>query len=130
MIFSAVCLFPLVTVKAQSAEEKIINNEKAVLERRKKGDPFGFIDIASDDINNLDYSLKKRITGIKEFSKHLSSFNGTFSFASYKLLSFEIQRYGYAWVLTCNFTGYSNENKKVSGILRKFIIFLTTIRRS
>ena len=123
-IFSAACLFPFISVKAQSIEDKIINEEKAALDRWKKGETLGFIEIASDDITYFDPGLKKRITGIKEFRKHLSSFNGTFSFPSYELVNPQVQLYGDTGILTFNFIGKLKMVKKTIGMLRKFIISL------
>lgn len=111
-VFAAVCLFPIAIVKAQTPEELIISKEKAALDRWKTGDTFGFIEIAADDITYFDPGLEKRVTEIKEFKEHLSSFNGTFSFPGYDLLNPQVQLYGDTGILTFNFVGYSDEGKK------------------
>ena len=116
---SSACLILLITfivpftiTQAQNVEEKIISKERAALDRWKKGDTFGFIEIAADDITYFDPGLEKRVTGITEFHDHLASFNGTFSFPSYELLNPQVQQYGDIGVLTFNFTGTSKDGKK------------------
>ena len=106
------CFLPIVTANAQSPGELIINKEREALDRWKTGDTFGFIEIAADDITYFDPGLAKRITGIKEFHDHLSSFNGSFSFSRYELLNPQVQLYGDTGILTFNFVGYLKDNKK------------------
>jgi len=96
---------------AKSPEERIIQKEKDALDRWKKGDTFGFADIAADDITYFDPGLAIRITGIEEFRNHLSSFNGTFSFPRYELLNPVVQLYGDTGILTFNFRGYSEKGE-------------------
>lgn len=112
ILTSIVCFFPILTVKTQSSEDLIINKERAALDRWKTGDTFGFIEIAAEDITYFDPGLEKRVTGIKEFHDHLSSFNGTFSFPSYELLNPQVQLYGDTGILTFNFVGFSEDGKK------------------
>ena len=112
VLCSCICFFPVLTVKAQSAEELIINKERAALDRWKTGDTFGFIEIASEDITYFDPGLEKRITGKKEFHEHLASFNGTFSFPGYELQNPQVQLYGDIGILTFNFVGFSEDGKE------------------
>lgn len=112
VFFSLVCLLPLAAINAQSTEEIILNKEKAALDRWKTGDTFGFVAIAATDITYFDPGLKKRVTGLKEFTAHLSSFDGTFSFPGYELLNPLVQLYDDTGILTFNFVGYSKDGKK------------------
>ncbi|MGD8779731.1 MAG: nuclear transport factor 2 family protein [Ignavibacteria bacterium] len=113
LLFLAFSFFPLITTTvAQSPEDLIIAKEKGALDRWKTGDTFGFIEIAADEITYFDPGLEKRITGIKEFSDHFSSFNGTFSFLGYELLNPQVQLYGNTGILTFNFVGYSENGEK------------------
>ena len=105
-LFSIISLSPLVIIKAETPEELIIAKEKAALDRWKTGDTFGFVEIATDDITYFDPQLERRVTGIKEFRDHYSSFNGTFSFPGYELLNPQVQLYGDTGILTFNFAGY------------------------
>jgi hypothetical protein len=111
-LFSIVCFFSIVAVKAQSPEDLIINKERGALDRWKTGDTFGFIEIAADEITYFDPGLKQRTTGIKEFRDYLSSFNGTFSFPGYELLNPQVQLYSDIGILTFNLVGYSKDDKK------------------
>lgn len=111
-LFSIISLYPLTIIKAETPEDLIIAKERGALDRWKTGDTFGFIEIAADDITYFDPGLEKRITGIKEFRDHLSSFNGTFSFPDYELLNPLVQLHGNIGILTFNFVGYSEDGKK------------------
>ena len=108
----AVITFSCTSATDENVAEIIINKERAALDHWKMGDTFGFIESAADDITYFDPELEKRITGIKEFREHLSSFNGTFSFPRYELLNPQVQLYGDIGILTFNFVGYSNDNKE------------------
>lgn len=90
---------------SQTVEEQIINKERAALDRWKTGDTFGFVEIASDDITYFDPVIEKRVTGIKEFTGHYSSFRFSFSFPDYELLNPQVQLYGNTGILTFNFVG-------------------------
>lgn len=96
----------------KSPEEIIINKEKMALDRWKQGDTFGFVEIASDDITYFDPYIECRVTGIKEFRDHYSSFNGTFSFPAYELLNPLVQLYGETAILTFNFLGTFENGQK------------------
>ena len=100
--------------KAQTPEEKIIAKEKALLDRWKQGDTFGFIEAADTGITYFDPTLAERIDGIEKFRNYLSSFNGTFSFPSYELINPKVQMNGDIGVLTFNFVGHLN-NRKTDG---------------
>jgi hypothetical protein len=114
-ILFLVLLVPSFISEAQTPEEKIIAKEKALLDRWKQGDTFGFIETADSNITYFDPTLAKRIDGIEKFRDYLSSFNGTFSFPSYELLSPIVQVYGDIGILTFNFVGHlSNDWKIVS----------------
>ena len=106
-----VILLPFSVSKAQSTEENIITKEKAILDRWKQGDTFGFIEAADSDITYFDPTLAERIDGIEKFRKYLSSFNGTFSFPGYELLNPKVQMYGDIGILTFNFVGHLNDGK-------------------
>lgn len=99
-------------VIAQNPEELIINKERQALDRWKKGDTFGFVEIAADDITYFDPSLEERITGLENFRNYLSSFNGTFSFPGYDLLNPKVQLLGDTGILTFNYAGHTSTDKK------------------
>lgn len=111
MLFLAVWFLPMLSLAAQTPEEMIIAIEKKTLDRWKKGDTFGFIEIADDSITYFDPTLAKRINGIKEFRDYLAPLKGTFSFPKYELLNPTVQLYGDIGVLTFNFVGYSDDGK-------------------
>ncbi len=93
-------------------QEKIIAKEKAVLDRWKTGDTFGFIDVAAEEITYFDPGLEKRCTGKKDFHNWIAAFNGTFSFSSYELLDPQVQIHGDVGILTFNFIGFMKDGSK------------------
>jgi hypothetical protein len=111
MLFLALWLLPIVTLSAQTPEEKIIAIEKKTLDRWKNGDTFGFIEIADENITYFDPTLAERIDGIKKFRDYLGPLKGTFSFPRYELLNPKVQLYGDIGILTFNFVGYSEDGK-------------------
>jgi len=111
ILFLALWLLPLLSLAAQTPEEKIISIEKKTLDRWKNGDTFGFIEAAAEDITYFDPTLAVRIDGLKQFRDYLAPMKGTFSFPSYELLNPKVQLYGDIGVLTFNFIGHSEDGK-------------------
>jgi len=93
-------------------EEIIITKEKAILNRWKTGDIFGFIEAAAEEITYFDPGLEKRCTGKKEFHDWIAAFNGTFSFPDYELLDPHVQMHGDVGILTFNFIGFMKDGSK------------------
>jgi hypothetical protein len=93
-------------------KEIIITKEKAILNRWKTGDTFGFIEAAAEEITYFDPGLKKRCTGKKEFHDWIAAFNGTFSFPDYELLDPQVQMHGDVGILTFNFIGSMQDGSK------------------
>lgn len=99
------------TIK-MSPEEQIIAKERAVLNRWKTGDTYGFIEAAAEEITYFDPGLEKRCTGKKAFIEWIGAFNGTFSFPDYELIDPQVQMHGDVGVLTFNFTGHMQDGSK------------------
>ncbi len=57
-------------------DETMITLERAVLERRCKGDPFGFVDHAADDVTDFDHVSQARVDGIAALKSHVHRFVG------------------------------------------------------
>jgi ketosteroid isomerase-like protein len=93
-------------------KEIIIAKEKAILNRWKTGDTFGFIEAAAEEITYFDPGLKKRCTGKNEFRDWIAAFSGTFSFPDYELLDPQVQMHGDVGILTFNFIGFMQDGSK------------------
>ncbi|MGD9487165.1 MAG: DUF4440 domain-containing protein [Calditrichaceae bacterium] len=93
-------------------KEIIIEKEKAILDRWKTGDTFGFIEAAAEEITYFDPGLQKRCTGKKEFHDWIAAFNGTFSFPDYELIDPQVQMHGDVGILTFNFIGFMQGGSK------------------
>lgn len=93
-------------------QEIIIAKEKAILDRWIKGDTFGFIEAAAEEITYFDPGLEKRCTGKKEFHNWIAAFNGTFSFPKYEFIDPQVQMHGNVGILTFNFVGFMQDGSK------------------
>jgi len=103
------------TRKNQTAPEevvqRILNLERAALDRWGKGDPSGFLEISAPDVVYFDPGLERRIDGREALSKYYGSIRGTVFFERYELLNPFVQQIGDAAVLTFNYVSYSGDNK-------------------
>lgn len=57
-------------------DETILSLEKQAMERWRKGDPMGFLEISAGDITYMDPSLVKPIFGLKEFAAYMKLMEG------------------------------------------------------
>ncbi|MBA4318758.1 MAG: hypothetical protein C0412_10185 [Flavobacterium sp.] len=99
-------------LKQMTPEEIIIKKERAILNRWKTGDTFGFIEAADEEITYFDPGLEKRCTGKKEFHDWIAAFNGTFSFPDYEFIDPKVQMHGDVGILTFNFVGFMKDGSK------------------
>jgi len=89
--------------------QKIINMERAALDRWGKGDPSGFLEICAPDVVYFDPGQETRIDGREALGKYYEAIRGKVSIDRYELLNPLVQQIGDAAVLTFNFTSYGRE---------------------
>ena len=101
------------TQTVQSADsalaQKIINMERAALDRWGNGDPSGFLEICAPDVVYFDPGQETRIDGREALGKYYEAIRGKVSIDRYELLNPLVQQIGDAAVLTFNFVSYGRE---------------------
>lgn len=95
-----------------SVAEKIIEMEKAALERWNNGDPSGFLEICADDVCYFDSITEKRIDGLDELAKEYESRRGKVSVSKDELVNPKVQAVENMAVLTFNLNSYIGEKVK------------------
>ncbi len=71
----------------EDAEETIINQERAELERWCKGDPLEYSGNAADDITYFDHITKTRLDGIAAVKDHFGQFKGKVDVSKSKMVN-------------------------------------------
>ncbi|MCP4547433.1 MAG: nuclear transport factor 2 family protein [bacterium] len=87
----------------------IIDLERGALTRWIDGDPWGFVEIAADDIVYFDPFTEMRITGIEAFKAHMEPIKGQINADHFRLLNPNVQVLGDGAVLTFNFCAFNGE---------------------
>ena len=66
----------------QELTEKIINMERAALDRWGKGDPGGYLEIIAPETSYFDPFTKNRIDGLSTFKEYLAPITGKIHIAN------------------------------------------------
>ncbi len=93
----------------EALAQKIINMERAALDRWGKGDPSGFLEICAPDVVYFDPGQETRIDGREALGKYYEAIRGKVSIDRYELLNPLVQQIGDAAVLTFNFVSYGRD---------------------
>ena len=94
-------------------ETAIIERERKALTRWGQGDPFGYIEVASEDITYFDPSLDRRLDGRAEYKELLAPLVGKTHIHRFEMHNTKVQLGGDIGVLTFNLVNY-NENDSVT----------------
>ncbi|OFW29741.1 MAG: hypothetical protein A3H97_03695 [Acidobacteria bacterium RIFCSPLOWO2_02_FULL_65_29] len=97
-----------------NVEETILALERAALDRWCKGDPYGYVENAVDDVTGFDHVTKTRIDGIAALRDHVRQFVDKVDVPSYKMPNVKVQLYGTIAILTFNWETYSREGELTS----------------
>jgi len=84
----------------QELTDKIINMERAALDRWGKGDPGGYLEIIAPDTSYFDPFTKNRIDGLSTFEEYLAPITGKIHIDHYEMISPRVQLYGDVAVMT------------------------------
>lgn len=95
-------------------EDVIVGLERAALDRWCKGDPYGFVDNALDDVTYFDHVTKDRVDGIAALKDHARQFVGTVEVPRYEMPNVRLRREGNTAILTFNWETYSREGELTS----------------
>jgi ketosteroid isomerase-like protein len=93
----------------ETLAQKIINMERAALDRWGKGDPSGFLEICAPDVVYFDPGQETRIDGREALGKYYEAIRGKVSIDRFELLNPLVQQIGDAAVLTFNFVSYGRD---------------------
>ena len=86
--------------------ERIVELERAALDRWGNGDPSGFVEMAADDYTYFDPSLDKRLDGVEAFRRFMESIRGKVHIDRYEIINPRVQTDGITAILTFNFKSY------------------------
>lgn len=95
----------------KNAQETIIGQESAVLERWYGGDPLGYIAHHADDATYFDPATASRLDGIGALREHLTPLEGKVNVPRYEIENPHVQLHGDVGVLTFNLNTYSGEGE-------------------
>ena len=94
--------------------ETIVALERAALDRWCKGDPYGFVENALDNVTYFDHVTKDRIDGIAALKEHVRQFVGKVDVPRYEMPNTKVRLEGNMVVFTFNWETYSREGELTS----------------
>lgn len=94
----------------ESVAARIIELERAALDRWRQGDPGGFLEITADDYTYFDPSLNKRLDGRDSIAAVYERIRGQVSFPRYEIIEPRVQVAGDVAVLTFNFKSFGSDS--------------------
>jgi hypothetical protein len=95
-------------------EESIVALERAALDRWCKGDPYGFVDNALDDVTYFDHVTKDRVDGIAALREHVTQFVGKVDVPRYEMPNVKVWSNGTTAIMTFNWETYSRDGGPTS----------------
>jgi len=93
-------------VAGYDASSEVLNLERGALERWRKGDPSGFLEISADETTYFDPMLERRIDGLPALNKYYESVRGQVAFDSGEMLNPHVEQVGEVAVLTFNYLSH------------------------
>jgi ketosteroid isomerase-like protein len=111
----ACILCTMVAISTYSQEntaiaEKIINLEKAALDRWGKGDVYGFLEISANDVMYFDPMVKERIDGIKNLTAYYLPAQGKIYVERFEIINPRVVSVDNMAVLAYNFKSYTGSS--------------------
>jgi ketosteroid isomerase-like protein len=85
------------------AEQEIFDLEISAMERWRKGDPDGFLELSAPDVTYFDTGTSSRINGIEELKAEYDKRRGEISYDVMEFIKPRIQLYDDSAVLTYQF---------------------------
>lgn len=93
----------------QELTERIINMERAALDRWGKGDPGGYLEINAPELTYFDPFTKQRVDGLNAMKDYLAPITGQIHIERYEMLNPQVQHYGEVAILTFNLEDVAKE---------------------
>jgi hypothetical protein len=88
----------------ESVESKVISLEQGAMERWRKGDPWGWAEISTEEVTYIDPGLTEPIIGLEEYKKYLKQFEGKIQYEVSNFIDPKTVRCGDCVVLTYNYS--------------------------
>ena len=82
---------------------EILTLEKAAMDRWRKGDPHGFIELSADDILYVDVGQTRPIQGLESFRAYMKQFEGNMFYQKSEFIAPRVVLAGNAALLTYNY---------------------------
>lgn len=108
LIIILIHVMAAVSAKENTIEEKIINMEKAALERWYQGDPMGFIELSANDVSYFDPYLENQLDGLNALTKLYGSFRGKVQADRFEMTNIKVQATKEMAFLSYNLLAYTN----------------------
>lgn len=93
---------------------EVLALERSVLDRWARGDPYGFVENATDDVTWFDHTTRSRIDGKEALSRHVEQFVGAMDIPRYEMPNVQIRILGDFAMLTSNWHTYAEEGALTS----------------
>jgi hypothetical protein len=99
----------------KSIKDILMSLEDGAMERWRKGDPMGWIEISAPEITYIDPGLTKPIMGLEEYKKYIEQFKGKVSYKGSIYKNAKVALYDNVAILTYNYKGlgeFSNSDNE------------------
>lgn len=94
-----------------SAEEIIIAKEKAALDRWSNGDPYGYIELAAEEVTYFAEGCDTLIQGHKAFKEVNAQLEGKIQIPRYEMLNPQVRIFDNIGILTYALNNYSEDGE-------------------
>ncbi len=98
----------------EQTEQEIIELERAALDCWARGDPYGFLGDAADDVTYFDHMTAHRMDGLAAVKEHLKIFVGTVDVKRHELVNPQVRLFGEIAVLTLNWHTFTADGEPES----------------
>ncbi len=92
-----------------SAANVIFRLEDGAMEKWRRGDPMGWIDISADDVSYIDPGLTEPVVGIEAYRKYLEPLAGKILYDGSEYVKPRVALFGSVAVLTYNYHSLSRD---------------------
>jgi ketosteroid isomerase-like protein len=91
-------------------ESTLVSLEQAALTRWGNGDPYGYIELASDEISYFDPSLEKRLDGKTAFKELLTPLEGKIHIHRFEMQNLRVQMGGDIGIVSYNLVNFDKSD--------------------
>lgn len=100
---------PVFSQENSEISKKIIELEKAALERWNNGDVYGFLELSAEDVVYFDPMIEKRVDGIKKLKELYEPWQGKIKISKSEMIDPKVQAVENMAVLTFNLNSQEGE---------------------